>query len=824
MAENESSSEIRKVQPDDENKHSAVADQNISLGNNQDYQNGAPFMERLLFSRRGVFLTIFIMFTLFFGYQMLQMKPEASYLRMIPTYHSYIKNFLANRDSLKSLGNSVRICVETTEGNIYTKEYLETLKKITDEVFFVPGVNRGGVKSLWTPQTRWVEVTIEGFEGGEVVPPNYDGSQESLDQVRMNVIRSGEIGGIVANDFKSSIIIAPLEDIDPITRKPLNYREFSKRIEAIRAQFQNDTIKIHITGFAKIVGDLIDGSTRVGLFFLMAFCTLLLLLWFNSRCVKSTAMRAISSITAVIWQLGIMKLFGYGLNPYSMLVPFLMFALGVSHGIQMFNAQARAMIGGAGKLKAARLAYRQNYIPGLAALFTDGIGFALLMTIRIGVIQDIAVGATIGVAVVAVTDLMFLPILMSYSGISPKTIKLVEKRSAGTNHPVWSLLSKFAERKFATLAVLLAVIGLVGGLYLRKDLKVGDLDPGAPELQADSRYNLDNAYMNANYFTSSDVFVVMLDTTLPKKDSDYSVVVATQLLKNELMRLKGVQNVLTHADFLKKMNSAFVEAHLKWVALPRSKVTLENLITKIPHNFKPLDSKITPIMIFLDDHKAETLERVVTTVEEFTLKYGSEEMTFLLAAGNAGIEAATNIEVEKSLLLLTILIYAAVFLTCLITYRNFKAAICVVAPLMITSVLCEAVMTIAGIGIKVATLPVIAVGVGIGVDYGIYIYNKLIYYRNEQGYKLKTAYYLTLNTTGRAVAFTGITLSIGVATWAFSPIKFQADMGLLLTFMFLWNMVGAMVLLPALVHFLIKDKKQKINETGAKKLKYLVKE
>ena len=804
MAKNGIPSDNRKPHPDNENKHASAADEKIVQGNDQGYLDGAPFMERLLFSRRPVFLTLFILMTLFLGYQMSQMKPEASFLRMIPTYHPYIKNYLANQQDLKTLGNSVRICVETTEGNIFTKEYLDTLKKMTDEVFYVPGVNRGGLKSLWTPITRWSEVTEQGFDGGEVVPPDYDGSQESLDRVRLNVLRSGEIGAIVANDFKSSIILAPLEDIDPTTGKPLDYREFSKRIEAIRTQFQNDHIKIHITGFAKIVGDLIDGSTRVGLFFFIAFCILLFLLWFNSRCIKSTAMRAISSIAAVIWQLGIMRLFGYGLNPYSMLVPFLMFALGVSHGIQMFNAQAREMLAGAHKLKAARLAYRQNYIPGLAALFTDCIGFALLLTIHIGVIQDIAVGATIGVVVVAVTDLMFLPILMSYSGISDKTIEIIGKRSAGTNHPLWVFLSKFAERKYATIAVLLAVIGLAGGTYIRKDLKIGDLDPGAPELRADSRYNLDNAYMNANYSTSSDVFVVMLDTP-PARNSDYSVVVATQLLKNKLMTLKGVENVATHVDFIKKLNSAYMEGNLKWVAVPRSKVALEHLTTKIPPNFMPLDSKITPIMIFLDDHKAETLERVVSAVEDFAAEYDTKDMKFLLAAGNAGIEAATNIEVEKSLMLLTILVYAAVFITCLITYRNFKAAICVVAPLTITSVLCEAVMTMAGIGIKVATLPVIAVGVGIGVDYGIYIYNKLVYYRIEKGHKLKTAYYRTLNTTGRAVSFTGITLSIGVATWAFSPIKFQADMGFLLTFMFLWNMVGAMVLLPALVHFLIKD-------------------
>jgi predicted RND superfamily exporter protein len=211
-------------------------------------------------------------------------------------------------------------------------------------------------------------------------------------------------------------------------------------------------------------------------------------------------------------------------------------------------------------------------------------------------------------------------------------------------------------------------------------------------------------------------------------------------------------------------------------------------------------------MVYLDDHKAETLERVAKTVEAFAKEHDTETYQFLLAAGNAGIEAATNIEVEKALIILTLLVYAMVFLTCLITYRNFMAAICIVAPLALTSVLCEALMAKMGIGIKVATLPVVAVGVGIGVDYGIYIYNRLNYFRNKEGHKLTVAYYRTLNTTGRAVSFTGITLSIGVATWAFSPIKFQADMGFLLTFMFLWNMVGAMVLLPAMARILMKDK------------------
>jgi uncharacterized protein len=768
------------------------------------YLEDAPFMERMLFARRPLLLVVFALLTVFLGYHMLQLKPEASFLRMIPTYHPYIKNYIKHQNDLKEFGNTVRITVETAKGNIFSKEYLETLKQVTDEVFFVSGVDRSTLKSLWMPVVRWTEVTEDGFAGGPIISDVYDGSQRELDQVRLNVLKSGIVGALVANDFKSSVILAPLHDIDPETGKSLDYRSFATKLEEIRTRFQNDDIKIHITGFAKVVGDLIDGATRVLLFFVMAFIILLVLLYYNSRCVKSTAMRAVSSVVAVIWQLGIMKLFGYGLNPYSMLVPFLMFALGVSHGIQMFNAMAHEMMHGADKLKASRLAYRLIYRPGLAALITDCIGFATLMVIRIGVIQDIAVGASIGVAVVSFTDLMLLPLLMSYSGISPKTIALVKERESGTDHPLWSFLSKFTQRKFARVAIILAAIGLVGGIYMRQDLKIGDLDPGAPELRPDSRYNLDNAYMNEHYSTSSDIFLVMLETP-PEGNSTYPVVVATDDLKWQLEQLPGVQNVKTHVDYLKLLNSAYNEGNVKWMGIPRGKTALDYMVLKIPADAVKKMGDLTPVMIFLDDHKAETLQMIVDAVEVFARENNTETAKFLLAAGNAGIEAATNIEVEKALFMLTLLVYAVVFLVCLITYRDFKGALCVVTPLFLTSVLCEALMAKMGIGVKVATLPVIAVGVGIGVDYGIYIYNKLLYYR-DQGYNLTAAYYRTLNTTGRAVSFTGITLSIGVATWALSPIKFQADMGFLLTFMFLWNMVGAMVLLPAMARYLLKEK------------------
>jgi predicted RND superfamily exporter protein len=215
---------------------------------------------------------------------------------------------------------------------------------------------------------------------------------------------------------------------------------------------------------------------------------------------------------------------------------------------------------------------------------------------------------------------------------------------------------------------------------------------------------------------------------------------------------------------------------------------------------------LAPVLVFLNDHKAETLDRAVHAVQEFAKEHNTENLEFILAAGNAGIEAATNEVIKKSELTILILVYICVAVMCMITFRSWAATLCIVLPLVLTSVLGNALMAFMGIGVKVATLPVVALGVGIGVDYGIYIYSRLESFLRA-GLPLQEAYYQTLKSTGKAVLFTGLCLAIGVCTWIFSAIKFQADMGLMLTFMLLWNMFGALWLLPALARFLIKPEK-----------------
>ncbi|MCH2039259.1 MAG: MMPL family transporter [Saccharospirillaceae bacterium] len=789
-----------------------------------------PMLERLFFNNRFLVLLILTALTTVFAYGLTKVKLDSSIEKYIPLNHEYIQNFLVHKDSMKSGVANVKISVESTKGEIFTKEYMETLSKINDEVFFVKGVDRSSMKSLWTPNVRWTEVTEEGFQGGPVIPSTYDGSEDSLEQVRQNVLKSGQVGRLVSNDFRSSIIDVPLVEKDPDTGEKLNYQQFSHDLEdKIRTKYGDQNYRIYITGTPKKLGDLLDGAGKIAIFFLMAMGATAVLLFLYSRCIKGTVVPILASLIAVVWQLGALALMGYTVDLYSVLVPFLVFAIGISHAVQIISGIAIEAGKGENRLMAARKAFRGLYVPGMLALMSDAMGFLTLLFIDIGVIQELAVSASVGVAMIIITNLVLLPIIMSYIGISASGIRHAEKTEK-SEPKLWKFLSHFATRKVAPFPIVIAIAMAFGGYFVSQDLKIGDLDKGAPELRADSRYNLDNDFMVSNYSTSSDLLVVMVETAKEQCNS-YKVMDAVDRFMWYMENVPGVQSTTSLVTVSKLVTKAMNEGNLNWSALSRNQTILNTSIQRAPSSLLNSECSMAPVIVYLNDHKAETLETAVKAVEDFKAQYDdkvdqkyfgysiseidqavadgeidSVPIRFQLASGNAGIEAATNQVIAEAQNTMLIFVYVVVFLLCFATFRSFTAVACIIIPLALTSVLSQALMTYLGIGVKVATLPVIALGVGIGVDYGIYIYSRLEV-MIIAGKSLQESFLETLKSTGKAVSFTGITLALGVTTWIFSPIKFQADMGILLTFMFLWNMLGALILLPALAHFLLSPER-----------------
>jgi len=758
-------------------------------------QNSGSLIERLLFNNRTWIVAVCALLTMLLGASARHLTLNASFERMIPAGHEFVRNYLAHRDDLAGVGNTLRIAAHNQSGSIYDADYQKTLRQLNDELFLVPGVDRPFMKSLWTANTRWLGVTEEGLDGGPVIPDSYDGSEAALQDLRANVERSGEIGRLVAPDLQSSLLIIPLL-AKTSDGEALDYQALSHRLELLRTKYETDKVKIHITGFAKIAGDLIDGITAMAGYFLLALFLCTAALYAYTRCVRSTLVVMACSLVAVLWTLGLLRLLGYVLDPYTVLVPFLVFSIGMSHGCQKMNGIAADVARGTHKVVSARYTFRRLFMAGLTALMADVLGFAVLTVIDIQIIRDLALTACIGMGALIFTNLILLPILLSYTGVNAST-----REDGPMVQALWRALVRCTQPRSARAIVWISVVLSVLGLLGSQHLTVGDIDLGAPELRSDSRYNRDSAFMVSSFPASSDLLVVMVKTPT-FLCTRYENLVMVDALEWKLQQLSGVESTSSFAGLAKRAAVGMNEGNPRWYEIPRNQETLNSITTRAPREMFNQSCDLLAVYVYLSDHKAETLDRVVQATQDFARENDNGETRVLLAGGSAGIEAATNIVVKRSNWIMTLLVYLSVAVLAWFTFRSWRATLCAVLPLMLTTVVIEALMSAMGIGLKVATLPVVALGVGIGIDYSLYVLSVTLA-ALRQGYSLPEAYGKALQFTGRVVVLTGMTLAAAVGVWVFSPIRFQADMGLLLAFMFLLNMVGALILLPALAHWLL---------------------
>jgi len=769
----------------------------------------ADRLEALIFGHRRFVLAFFTIATLLLGWSASRLRVDAGFTKLLPTEHPYMQTYLEYAQEFGG-ANRVLVALVATDGNMWKPSYFDALRRATDDIFFLPGVDRARVQSLFTPNVRYTEVVEDGIAAGNVIPDDFELTVEGVDAVRRNVLKAGIVGRLVANDFSGSIISAELLDVDPTTGEKLDVLEVARQLEeTVRQKYDADyvpgsPVHVHILGFSKVVGDIAQGARRVILFFLIAVVLTALLVAFYSQSWRLSAVVVVCSIVAVVWQLGLIPLLGFGMDPMSILVPFLVFAIAVSHAVQMISAARAEIYEGREPLEAARKAFRRLLVPGSTALLTDTIGFLTILVIRIQVIREIAIAASLGVAVILLTNLILLPVVFSYLTFDPWYRDKLLHRAKQMSW-IWRRVAVVAEPRPAAVFLVVMALLLGLGIWKSRDVRIGDLHRGVPELRADSRYNRDTAEVTSRFSIGVDILNV-LAVTHPDGCVDYDVMTTLDEFAWRMANLEGVQSTIGLPAIAKQLNAGWNEGSPKWRTLARDPSVLTQSVAYVPTSSGLLNSdcSVMPTMIFTADHKAETIERIVSAVKAFEAGHGRDDLRFRLATGNVGVMAATNEAVAAAQFPMLAWVFGAVILVCLVSLRSIRGVICILLPLALVSLLTYALMAALEIGLKVNTLPVVALGVGIGVDYGIYIYAR---FRTllRRGSTVRDAFYETLQITGNGVLFTGTTLGVGVATWIFSPLKFQADMGILLFFLFVANMIGALIFLPALVRTLFKD-------------------
>ncbi len=882
-------------------------------------------IENWFFKFRLPVLAAFVLITIVMAYFAVQIRMDAGFAKQLPNSHSFVKTYYEYQDDLSGT-NSITVALRTTEGDIFTKEYLSNLFNLNNTIRYLPGVNQGSMQSLWTPNIRVMRVTEEGFESSEVIPGTVipeNLTPEIIENIKERILTGGHVGSIVANDFTSSLIKVELTEYNPKTGEKLDYLKLGQEIETIREQYEIGEYRVEITGFAKMISDIANEAYNVVIFFGLAFFLTVLAVYWYSRSWTLTFLPLICSLTSLIWQFGMLKILGFGLDPLAILVPFLVFAIGVSHGIQQVNQITKEVIEGETAEYAARASFSRLLVPGSMALVTDLVGFGTLILLPIGMIQELGITASIGVAFKIVTNLIMLPLAASYARYN-ESFATRAQSAISYRQNLMGFFGKLARPREAVITLSVSAVLFIGAVYLASERHVGDLHAGAPELRPEARFNQDINEITKRYNVTTDVLVVITEASFtggvnPCR-STY-VMDAQNNLHWYLENIPGVSKVISLSSIAKRALSGYAEGNLKWSYLPRNEQALGFATSVVDPSTGLINEQcsIMPIYVFTEDHKATTLNTVISSIEEYNEKFRelddtitfktliakpaegtdvipavdslggeetniedllninnpkiftddeftdfgyengfntrnimlgpglinyyrdidsfddnvnymvgdikqseisfkeffnnnpefesiifeSDEIKNRLASGSVGIQYATNEVIEKGELPMMIIVYIVILILVFVTYLDWRATICCTVPLTFATMLGYAFMDLAQIGLKVSTLPVMVLAVGVGVDYAFYIYNRT-QTRLKEGMNITEAFEHTFANTGAAVVFTAITLAIGVSTWSFSALKFQADMGSLLTFMFLINMVCAMTTLPALAVVLDK--------------------
>jgi predicted RND superfamily exporter protein len=844
---------------------------------------GNSFINRLvegisnvLIGRRHLLSVVFAAMTVFFGWSATHVKLDPGFLKLLPLKHEYMQTMMQYMKDFPGANTLLVNLRWKGPGDIYNKEFMDDLRKATDDVFFIPGINRTHVTSLFTPNTYYIEITEDGFRGEPVVPAKFSATPEELERVRHNVTLSGQVGLLVANDLKGALIRADLQDVDPDAPRDqmrVDYWEVQKKLEEIRGRFESPTkyiykikqnqgpfkagdvvaegfvdygwmlryetfqaipknangelgeavpvrgsdvsvetvknpeynpnVEVNIIGFARLLGDVIKGLLGVFSFFALAFVITLMLLFWYTRSPRLTLTALVVALLPVLWLVGVLPLIGFGVDPMSILVPFLIFSIGVSHAVQMTNAWRQEVVAGASSVEASRRAFRKLFVPGAVALLTNALGFAVIMFIDIPIVHELGITACLGVLLMIITNKMILPIILTHIRLEDSCRRHTDDAlNEGGGAKIWSIVAKCAEPRCALYVFAVCIVLLIGTTWLSRGLVIGDSGTGAPELRPDSRYNRDSNQIAKSYLIGVDVLTVIAEAKDFEGDSCLHYPVTNLIDRFELyMRgVAGVQSVLSVGGVGRLVISAFNEGNPRWEALPRSESGLSVGSRAFDPNLglNNESCRAIQVMIFTKNHDGPTVAHVVGEIKKFIAANPVQGVKLRLASGNVGVMAATNEAVSAAEVKMLLSIFGALILLCLLTFRSVTAVICVIVPLTMVSIFCNALMASLSIGLKVATLPVIALGVGVGVDYGIYLFERIQHHMAEDGMSFRDAFHAAMRQRGTAAVFTAITMAVAVGTWTLSALKFQADMGLLLSFMFLVNMLGAICLLPAL--------------------------
>jgi uncharacterized protein len=752
--------------------------------------------------RRFLVLGIVGALTAFFGYFAAQTRLVTSFGDLLPQNHPFVQ--IAHKyDQFFGGVNNVTIMVEAKEGTIYKAPIIQKIINMSRDLDLVYGIQHGSVQSMATasyfrPLAGGVILNTPLIPASEIPK-----TPEQLDQLRANVHKNPGVifGRFVSLDDRAAAIQASFLE------SRLDYRRIFDEIRRIVVDPNKDpSIRIYVGGQPILYGWVYHYTPQVFRIFLVTVLVVWLLLYAYFRDWRGALRPTISGVICAIWGLGFINLIGFGLDPLVLVIPFLITARAVSHSVQMHDRYYEEYYRLRDKEKAILSAFSELFVPSLSGILTDAFGVLVILLVPVLFLQKLAVTASFWIAAIIVSELLLNPIVYYY--LEPPRIEVIEKREHGSFKRLLQSIAHSMLMPTGRVVTALATVGVILlCAFFWTGLQVGDPSSQEPILWPDSPYNRAMAAIQ-DEFGGIEQFVVVAELNRRDALEDPKLFHVMDEYQRYIEGDSAVGRTFSVADLLSNGGSAIHEFLPKWNVLPSTVRGTGQLLGGLLAGSSPLSTAyiITPrrdatqMSVYCKDRKGENVERIVIRTKDFFSQpdHQVKGVTFAPGGGIIGELAAANQEIIDNDVLLNVLAFVTIYLIVFVTYRSFVAGFYLLFPLALANAAINAYMGAHDIGININTLPVVTVGVGFGIDYSIYIVSRIIE-ELALGQELRDATYTALTTSGKAVAFTALTLVASVLFWYWSDIRFDAEMGLLLAVWMFVSMLGAMTILPVMI-------------------------
>jgi predicted RND superfamily exporter protein len=719
---------------------------------------------------------------------------------LLPSNHPFIETHQKYKNTFGS-SNVVSLMVEVESGDIFTKEVLAKIKTATTELQKVKGVDQFQVISLAAKKLKEVKSSTEGIELKPLMWPEVPQTPEAIAALKESVVRNPLVYGVyVGQDLKSALITADFIEAD------MDYALIFDEISKIAKGIESPGVKTYLVGEPILYGWVRYYLSETILILGLTIGLLTAVLFIFTRTLRGTLLPMSAGLISALWSLGFAKLFGFNLDPLIIVVAFLISARSVSHAVQIVM-QFEDEVQGSKKsaLDAARTSFELLFKPGMLGILTDAACIFIVVVTPIPMIQKIALIATIWVCTIAVGAVVMTPLLLSWTKPKAPSASLIKQNNAITRLLNW-ISDKVIDKKIAVRIIWVsASVFVLTGIYAT-NLSVGDTNPGSPILWQDSVYNQDAQKINNTYLGADRLFVAVSGDQVDILKSPEAISYMARL-QRYMEDQPEVGGSISMADIIPVMKKTLREGNPRYEEFGADAGENGEIMYLYTSGTDPgdidrfVDSqyKNASVTFFFKDHQGSTIRTAIARLEEFKKQNKDSPVQLHLAGSLIGILAAINDIILSSQIESIAAALVVLILSCALVYRTLSAGTFFMVPVLISNTLTFAFMTLLGIGMNINTLPIAALGIGLGVDYAIYVVDRI---KEEiaKGVSVEESIRISMLTAGRGVLITAATLVVGVFAWYMSSIRFQAEMGLLMALWLTVSAVSSLVIMPALVN------------------------